>query len=148
MLGTLTPPEIESLLHSQVVGRIGCQEDGKVYVVPITYAYDGKYIYCHSREGTKINMMRKQPMVCFEVDEVKDLAVWQSVVVQGRYEELMGDKAREAMKYFADQLKPYLVSSTSIPTHGVANFHKYEQSEIRSVLFRIEVLEKTGRFER
>ena len=81
MLGALYKPQIDHVLHSQVVGRIGCYADGKLYVVPITYAYDGKYIYAHSKDGMKIKMMRKNPHVCFEVDVMENMANWRSVIV-------------------------------------------------------------------
>ena len=46
MLGTLQSTQIEDVLKGQLVGRIGCSTEGEMYVVPISYAYDGKYIYC------------------------------------------------------------------------------------------------------
>ena len=54
MFGRLDPEEIDELLHQQIVGRIGCHSDGVTYIVPISYAYDGKYIYAHTLEGMKI----------------------------------------------------------------------------------------------
>ena len=68
MIGTLSPSKIEKLLRSEAIGRLGCQRDGKVYVVPLNYGYDGKFIYAHSKEGLKIGIMRENPDVCFEVD--------------------------------------------------------------------------------
>ena len=59
MLGNLTNEQIESVLRNAVIGRIGCCADKRVFVVPITYAYAGGYIYGHSAEGMKILMMRK-----------------------------------------------------------------------------------------
>ena len=91
MLGNLTSHEIEQLLQSQILGRIGCHAEGKTFVVPIAFAYDGKYLYGHSKEGMKVDMMRRNPKVCFEVDKMENMANWQSVIVQGEYEELFGD---------------------------------------------------------
>ena len=68
-----------------MIGRIGCSANGLTYVVPISYAYDNRYIYAHSKEGMKIQMMRLNPMVCFEIDTMDDLENWQSVVVWGRF---------------------------------------------------------------
>jgi hypothetical protein len=62
MFGILNPVEIEQLLSKQLVGRIGCHADGVTYVVPISYAYDGEYVYARTFEGMKINMMRKTRM--------------------------------------------------------------------------------------
>lgn len=44
MLGELTQTQIEDLLRNEVIARIGCISDGRVYVVPVSYAYDGPYI--------------------------------------------------------------------------------------------------------
>jgi len=41
MLGVLSDEQIDQVLRSEVVGRIGCHDAGRPYVVPITYAYDG-----------------------------------------------------------------------------------------------------------
>ena len=80
MLGSLDSKQIEEVLAHQVVGRIGCSAEGITYVVPISYAYDGEYIYGHTLDGMKISMMRKNPAVCFEVEEMKDMANWKSVI--------------------------------------------------------------------
>lgn len=49
MLGMLNDAQIENVLQSLVIGRIGCHANGRTYVVPVTYAYDGKYIYGHTK---------------------------------------------------------------------------------------------------
>jgi nitroimidazol reductase NimA-like FMN-containing flavoprotein (pyridoxamine 5'-phosphate oxidase superfamily) len=72
MLGNLQAHQIEDVLKNQLVGRIGCSLNGETYIVPISYAYDGDYIYCHTSEGKKTAIMRNNPKVCFQVDEMKD----------------------------------------------------------------------------
>lgn len=146
MIGELTPTEIDQFLHSQNVGRIGCYDKSMVYVVPITYVYDGQYLYGHSREGLKIDMMRKNPKICFEVDEVDSITNWKSVIIQGDFQELIGEMARHAMALLVDKIRNQL-SAESDSLMGVSHFHQHEKSAIQSVIFRIEVLEKTGRFE-
>lgn len=148
MLGNLTIPEMHELLDKQSLGRLGCQADGKVYVVPITFAFHGKYLYAHSPEGQKIKMMRRNPQVCFEVDEMQDLANWRSVIVQGKFEELLGEPAREALDIFMKKMEPQLHGQASLPSHGIAHFHQVEKSSFRSVFFRIKILEMSGKFER
>ncbi len=58
MLGELNQEQIEQVLRSEVIGRLGCHASGRTYVVPVTYAYDGERIICHSGLGRKIEMMR------------------------------------------------------------------------------------------
>ena len=83
MFGKLNNEEIEGLIQSQLIGRIGCHADDVTYVVPISYAYDGTYLYGHTYEGMKVDMMRKNPKICFEVDSTRNLANWQSVIGWG-----------------------------------------------------------------
>lgn len=70
MLGQLTGEQIEHVLQSQITGRIGCCAGDDMYVVPVTYVYHQGHIYAHSKEGRKIQIMRRNPKVCFQVDAV------------------------------------------------------------------------------
>lgn len=147
MLGILEPQLVENLLKTQIVGRIGCYSDGETYVVPISYAYDGSYIYCHTHEGKKAAMMRKNPNVCFEIDELKDMANWKSVIVQGVFEELKEKHERNvAMQTL---LGRYLPIMSSVTTHLGEHwpFQPDDTTEIKGLVFRIKVIQKTGRFE-
>ncbi|HKI40814.1 MAG TPA: pyridoxamine 5'-phosphate oxidase family protein [Mycobacterium sp.] len=71
MLGELNRRQIEQVLRAEVIGRIGCVSDGRVYVVPVTYVYDGTCAYGHSMDGAKLRAMRANPHVCFEVEHVR-----------------------------------------------------------------------------
>jgi len=147
MLGKLSSKEIEQLLEQQVVGRIACHADGVSYVVPVSYAYDGNYIYCHAFEGMKIDMMRKNPDVCFQTDNTKNLSNWQSVIAWGRFEELTGEVERKAaIKVLTERRIPILSSETM----HLGSLWPFESDEekINGIIFRIHVKEKTGRYER
>ena len=75
-------------MERQIIGRIGCSNGSKTYIVPISYAYDGECVYCHTHEGMKIEYMRRNPNVCFEVDHQHNMANWQSIIAWGVFEEL------------------------------------------------------------
>jgi nitroimidazol reductase NimA-like FMN-containing flavoprotein (pyridoxamine 5'-phosphate oxidase superfamily) len=87
MIEELDRSQIDSLLRAQVVGRVGCHADGLTYVVPVVYAYDGVAFFVYTVEGQKVRMMRRNPQVCFEVDEYEP-GSWRSAIAHGRYEEL------------------------------------------------------------
>lgn len=66
--------EIEGLLASAVVGRLGTCLDGRPYVVPLNYFYRDGRVYFHSRHGgRKLENLVANPRVCFEVDEVREV---------------------------------------------------------------------------
>src|SRR5687768_361135 len=102
MLGVLTASEIENVLSGQILGHIGCHHNNKTYVVPISYAYDGTNIYCHSFEGMKTDMMRSNPSVCIQVDDMNNMSDWKSVVCWGEARELIDEnECRQAISILA-----------------------------------------------
>ena len=148
MIGTLNKYQIDSFLRCEIIGRIGCCTEGKAYVVPITYVYDGKNIYAHTKEGMKTAMMRQNPNVCFEVDHIHNMANWQSVIAWGKYEELKGKAAEEVLQAIANRVHPISTSETSVPRHGLERPHEPVSPEFRVVVFKIEITEATGKFEK
>ena len=149
MLGRLDVREIEDVLKKNVLGRIGCHADGKTYVVPINYVYDGKDIIAHSVAGMKIQMMRNNPRVCFEVDEMTDFANWKSVILWGEYQEITDHRERHtAMKYFVDRTMQVKISETAMPADTAGEeAHALHRGSLRPVIYRIVILEKSGRYE-
>jgi hypothetical protein len=147
MFGTLTSAQIEQVLKNQLVGHLACHAHNRTYIVPISYAYDGQFIYVHTYEGLKIQMMRENPEVCFQVDERADMGNWKSVIAWGHFEELPNGKGRaRGIEVLTSRRLPILSSST---THLGVNwpFSKGEPAEIDGIVFRIALMEKTGRFE-
>lgn len=100
----LTPEQIDRILRSEHIGRIGCHAGGKTYVVPMSYVYDGQAIYGHTGDGMKLRMMRENPDVCFEVDRAINVKEWQSVICWGRFEELHGEDARRALQLLVEHV--------------------------------------------
>jgi uncharacterized protein len=92
----LTRTEIDELLGGEIIGRIGCLAGREVYVVPVIYAYDGEAVYVYSIAGRKIEAMRDNPEVCFEVDRYDGPGDWRSAILWGRYEELGEEGAARA----------------------------------------------------
>lgn len=124
---------IERLLSTALVGRIAYASptvnNGRPYIVPLAYGYDGQAIYAVGPVGQKIRVMREQPLVSFEVDTAEAEDRWQSVVAEGEYEEL---------------------SDPMLRAHGLSViFRDREVPDFPKshVVYRIRLTAKTGRFE-
>jgi nitroimidazol reductase NimA-like FMN-containing flavoprotein (pyridoxamine 5'-phosphate oxidase superfamily) len=66
--------EMEEILGRMPVGRLGLADGGEPYVVPLNFAYSDGCIYVHTGlEGRKLEMIGKNPRVCFEVDELIEI---------------------------------------------------------------------------
>lgn len=87
-LRELSPIEINTLLEKESYAHLGCYAHGELYVTPITYVYQDGFIYSHSLMGKKIEMMRANPKVCVQVEEVHSIFNWRSVIIHGHFEEL------------------------------------------------------------
>jgi len=150
MIGKLPPEEIENLLHQQFIGHLGCQDKDTVYVVPISYAYDEGNIYCHSFEGQKVAMMRNNPKVCFQVDEMKDMGNWKSVITWGNFEEIDDEmERRKALHILSARRLPI---SSSITTHLGETWPFTDEGinvleGVGGLFFRISLKEKSGEYE-
>ena len=139
MIGKMNTNQIENVLQSQIIGHLACYADKKLYLVPITYAYQEGYLYCHSKQGLKVELMRKNRAVCFEVDLIENMRNWRSVILWGDYERLDDDQEQQvAHKILMDRITPFSTGETVQP---------YIRQDVPEV-FRIKITEQTGRYEK
>ena len=130
----LPPDEIEQLLRTAIVGRIACcghgaVGDGRPYLVPLAYGYDGEAVYAHSGPGRKLDLMRAEPRVTFEVDEAQAPDQWRSVIAEGIFEEIDDPRQRTAAL-------TVIYGSAAIPDLGS-----------QTVVFRLRLTSRSGRYE-
>ncbi len=81
---TLDRTAIDALLARHHVGRLAYTRRDRVDIEPIHYAYADQWLYLRTQPGTKLATVAHNPWVAFEVDEVRALYEWESVVVRGR----------------------------------------------------------------
>lgn len=63
------PETILSILRSAHIVRIAMVDNGKPYIVPLNYGYKDNALYIHcATEGRKMDILRKDPHVCFEIE--------------------------------------------------------------------------------
>ena len=63
--------EIEKILQESTVCRLAMVDEDKPYMVPLNFGYRDGYLFFHSaKEGRKIDVIQKNPNVCFEVDQL------------------------------------------------------------------------------
>ena len=148
MLRELNDNQIETLLKDQLIGRIGCHSGDVIYFVPVNYLYDGVSIYCHSAKGMKIDMMRENPSVCFEVDNIKDITNWQSVIAWGKFEEIteMTEK-QQVLQKLTDRITPYIMDDSVTREHGFVDEESDIGTTVELIMYKIIITKKTGRFE-
>lgn len=148
MLGELSDERCENILSSQVLGRLGCTDGKDPYITPVTYAYDGKYIYGQTNEGKKLHILRRNPSVCFEVDMMTDMRNWKSVIVYGKFEELKGKEAENAREILFGRVFSLMTSSTVHSHEHETTAQLDDTARVKYVMYRIKIREVTGRYEK
>lgn len=145
MMGSLTEKEIDEVLRAEMIGRIAYLAEGRPYIVPVTYVYSSQgYVFSHSAEGHKIASLRKHPEVCFEVEQIRSMSNWRTVVARGTFEEVTHDKDETMMDFIAR------LHASGPPGARVRDRHEdvhRREGVAREVLFRIHLHEISGRFE-
>ncbi|MDX1582138.1 MAG: pyridoxamine 5'-phosphate oxidase family protein [Thermoanaerobaculia bacterium] len=134
--------EIDELLDEQYVARLGCRSGDEIYVVPVAYARDGRAIHVFSYEGRKLEMMRREPRVCVEIDDIEHFGRWRSVIGWGKFEELAGEDRARAKALLARRLEPEIFDSISKKRLEAAM-----ADDPAPVVFRIRLETITGRAE-
>lgn len=148
MLGVLNNEQIDTLLRSQLVGRLGCHGHGMTYIVPVNYAYDGESIYGHTREGLKMKLLDENPIVCFQVDVIDDMANWRSVILHGEFEKLEGKESQRALQLLANRMMPFKSGESSLPKFGMEKLHTQLKPLVPFITYRISIQQRSGRFEK
>ena len=147
MIGKLDKNQINNLLCSQSIGRLACSDGEQPYIVPISFTFDGVYIYGQTNVGKKLKIIRKNPEVCFEVDQMMDPRNWQSVVIYGEFEELKNKDAHDVRHILFEK-------DFSLLTNNCVHAHEHEvtcvlddENRIKEILFRIKIKKVSGRFQ-
>ena len=119
----MAPAEMHALLQREHFGHLGCARDGRPYVLPMNYAYDGKELFFFTTEGMKTQFIKANPHVCLQVEEITDSTHWRSVMVIGKAEQLTkAEEMQRAMKLITER-NPSLtpaISATQLDALGRA----------------------------
>ncbi|RCR66771.1 pyridoxamine 5'-phosphate oxidase family protein [Larkinella punicea] len=142
MLTELTNEVMDSMLVNQYIGRIGCAADNRILIEPVMYYYDGHAILGLTREGTKTQLLRKNPHVAFEIDEMISPGLWHSVVIEGLFEELQGDD-RDYALYLLEHRKIPVFAGEKMGYPGEKE--PVDHNVVYPVVYRIQIQSKTGR---
>ena len=83
---------IEAILRKASVCRLGLCEANQPYVVPLCFGYEDNALYIHcAKEGKKLDIIRENNNVCFEVDiDCQVIKAEQACKFTMRYKSVIG----------------------------------------------------------
>jgi nitroimidazol reductase NimA-like FMN-containing flavoprotein (pyridoxamine 5'-phosphate oxidase superfamily) len=136
--------EIEAILQEATVCRVGITDGNGPYIVPLSFGYDNGALWIHSaNEGRKIDMLRKDPRCCFEVDICDRLVRGDSPCSWGmRYRSVIG----YGRAVFVDNREEKRCGLNFIMQHYGGGTHEFSENDLRTVtVIRIDIESMTGK---
>ena len=137
--------EMDAVIEKARVCRLAMVDADRPYIVPMSFGYDGKALYFHSaREGQKLDLLRKNKRVCFELDTEVSVSpgdvpckwgmAYQSIIGQGEVAFILEPKA---MRNALDIIMAHYSGESSFV---------YTDAAINSVcVFKVNILEMSGK---
>jgi nitroimidazol reductase NimA-like FMN-containing flavoprotein (pyridoxamine 5'-phosphate oxidase superfamily) len=140
MIREMSRQECDMLLAQNRIGRMGFRDGDAISILPISYAFHEGVLYAHCAPGHKLDCLREDPTVGFEVDEIRNIQTWRSVLIHGRCEVLtqQTDLVQARM-----QLLRAFEGSHMNATAG----HGHRTTLAEATLLRIHIDSITGRAE-
>ena len=132
----LSSDECLAVLSRNNVGRIAFSYRDHVDIEPIHYQYFEGWLYGRTTSGTKLRTLAHNRWVAFEVDEIRALFDWDSVVVKGALY-LLEKNGSQADNY----AKAVEVLRNLVP----GALDQTDPTPDRTVVFRIHADQITGR---
>jgi nitroimidazol reductase NimA-like FMN-containing flavoprotein (pyridoxamine 5'-phosphate oxidase superfamily) len=132
----LTATESQELLARRNVGRIAFSFHDRVDIQPIHYVFKENWLYGRTSRGSKFAALAHNPWCAFEVDEIRGVFDWDSVVVKGQLELLDPELGSQDAYARGLDLMRHIVPET---------FSDIDPAPERLILFRIHAGEMTGR---
>ena len=136
--------DIDDIIRRCRVCHLAMCDGSQPYVVPLSFGYDGCFLYFHTAcEGRKIDMIRRNNRVCFGFDILHDIitsgqacswgAKYESVIGSGTVEILDTFKAKnDALEWIMHQ-------------YGSGSWNFTEKMLNKTLVFRVQILEISGK---
>ena len=137
MATELSEQEVQDVLKHTPIGRIGCADNNSVYIIPVNYHYEDNAVLCYSLDGHKIDIMRSNPIVCFEVEQINDSGHWKCVIIDGVFEEITDEQELAGLRPKYTEYLLRVRASMSTTSNNV--------NEPSQVFYRIRFTKISGR---
>ena len=136
--------ELESIMETAAVCRIGLSENNIPYVVPVNYGYKENRLYFHAApQGKKIDIIRQNNHVCFEIDIDCEVVKSETPCAWGmRYRSVIGFGKAFPVQEFEEKK----AALNLICAHYSGNAFDFTKDQMEKVaVFRVEIESMTGK---
>ena len=136
---------IEKILKKSKVCRIALIDEDRPYIIPMNYGYKDRCIYLHSAsEGRKIEILKKNSQVCFEIEYETELLKAEKPCQYGmKYYSIIGWGKAKFVTDYQEKIKSLDII---MQQHDPNIEFKYDENQVNlSTIILIEMNELTGK---
>lgn len=136
--------EIEEIIRSAKVCRLGMSVADQPYIVPLCFGYEPGVLYFHSAgEGKKLDMLEENANVCFEFDiDVEILPAEEACDWGMNYQSVIGFGRAEIL----EDVEEKRVGFDAIMRQYSEDSYTYPDGEIKgTTIIRIDIHSMTGK---
>lgn len=135
---------MEDILSKAKFIRIALSDSETPYIVPMSFGYKENDIYLHSsRKGRKIEILKKNPMVCFEAAVENELITADEPCKYNfRYMSVIGHGKAKFLEDYTEKVRGLTVLSEHYGKKGPFEFEEWKVN--RLCVIKIEIERMTG----
>ena len=137
--------EIDAVIRQSRVCRLGMIDGPDPYIVPLCFGYDGQTLCFHcAREGRKLEILRRNPRVCFEFDILEKMIEAPAACDWGlRYRSVMGTGLATVVEELAEKRKALALIMAQYA--GDRSFTFPEEVAKRTAVFQVKIATISGK---
>jgi len=136
---------LKEILSGAVICRVAMMDGNLPYIIPFNYGYKEGCIFIHSApEGKKIDLLRQNNRVCFEVEETAELIKGEKACAwTTRYRSVVGYGNVEIL---SDEKSKQLGLELIMAQHGAPELVDFEpKNKKRMVILKLTITSMTGK---
>jgi hypothetical protein len=136
---------LQEILQGAVICRIAMMDGDRPYILPVNYGYSDGCFFIHSApEGKKIDLLRKNRQVCFEVEDRPEIIKGERACDwTTRYRSVVGYGEVEIM---TDEAAKKRGLEVIMARHGAPDLIAFKQENLdRMVILKLRITSMTGK---
>jgi len=136
---------LEEILQGTIICRMAMMDGDLPYIIPFNYGYKEGCLYIHSApDGKKIDLLRKNPEVCFEVEDKMEITTGELACDWStRYRSVVGYGNVEIL---SDEAGKQQGLEVIMAQHGAPELREFNPKNInRMVILKLTITSMTGK---
>jgi len=136
--------EIESIINKAFVCRLAMADENGPYIVPLSFGYSDGALYFHcAKKGKKLDILKKNNRVCFEIDADHEIIESEKACKWGmKYKSVIGF----GNAFFVEDMESKKRGLDIIMRHYSGRSFEFEEEEVnRVVIFKVEIESMSGK---